>query len=176
MEHAVEPVGIDNRSVGIVDAAHGSPVVRRTAAVDIGFVHNRHILPGVEHIGFVCHCLPAIVTVKSYLCFTFFTAFGCNKNNAVCCLCAINGCGGCVFQYVYALDVGRIHIGDVAFDAVDKIKRTRIANCAETSDIHLHSRPRCTGFRRNVYARHLALHGLQRACGVHFGDFLTFYL
>ena len=176
MEHLVEPVGVDERAVGTVDALHVGPVVRTAAAVDVGLVHDGHVLARVKHICPVGHRLPAEVTVEGDLGLPFLTALGGDQHDAVGGLGTVDGGGGGILQHVDALDVGGIDVGDVTLDAVDQIEGTRVAHGAEATDVHLHSRARRSGLRGDVHTRHLALHGLQRTGGVHLGDLLALHL
>ena len=121
----------------VVDALHLREVVRLVAGVDLLFVHDGHILAGIEHRRLAGHVLPTVIGIETDLCLTLTTIFGGHEHHTIGSLSTIDGSRGGILQHIDTLDIGRIQSRDVATNTIDQIEGTGTAYGTETTNLNL---------------------------------------
>ena len=174
-EHLVLPVGIDT---GV-----GSTISRNAFCFiwELGIVVLEHgfngafVLFGIHHFQLVGNGSHAQVGVEVNVCFTFLTVLGSDDDYTVGSHRTVDSCGCTVFQYFHALDVLRIHVVNVAREAVDDVERLVAAERLYTANLYRYACACVTTGFHDVYTGNLALQGFGRVGRGTFGQFFGVY-
>ena len=176
LEHGINPIGIINTTIFIMNRLDASPIVSCTTAVQSLFVHDGHVLLGIQHFSLTSHILDTIICIERYLCLTL-TALLCSyQHYTIGSLSTINSSRSGILQHVDTFDIGGIQGRNITTYTVNQIKRAGTTSCTQTTNLYLHAFTWLTGSRSNAHTRSLSLHGLQRVSSIQFRNVITFYL
>ena len=156
--------------------AKRSPIHRRHAWVETGFIHNTHILWCIEHTVFATYRLPTGKTIIADSASTFLTTFSSNQHYTIGSLRTINSSRSCIFQYIDTFNISRIQSRNVATHTIDKIERLRIAHRTQSTNGYTHAGTRLSGSRDDVHTGCLSLQSRERVRRVQFGNVFTLHL
>ena len=176
LEHRIYPIRIIHIAVGIVNRLVLAPIVSRKSAVQGLLIHNGHILFCIQHIGLTSYILYSIISIETYLRFTFAPLLGSNKHYTISTGRTVDSRTSRIFQYIYTFNIGRIQSRNITTHTINQVKRSTISHGTKATDTHFHVSTRLTGSRSNTYTRCLSLHSLQGIGCIHLGYFVTLHL
>ena len=175
IEGLVLPVGALSGRRDLLEAVEGS-----AAVVDAGFVHDGHVLLGIQDLFLAPGVLPAVAAVISNGSLAFLAALGGHEDHAVRGTGAVDGGRSGILEDFHGLDIRRVQVVDAAVHrhAVHDVQRVGVVDGADTADLDLGTGTRLTGCLGDLDTGNLALEGVVHGGGadrvqgvaVHFGD------